>query len=98
MANTENTSMSARLWITAAAVWALCGCTATPLEADYGQSFKQLLENQVFDRTASSSPSTAPSEGADPDMINNAVQSLRIEPMDQSQVSRPLIINVGGGK
>jgi hypothetical protein len=90
--------MSRRLFVMAASVAALCGCAATPLESDYGQSYRQLVENQVFDRATLSNPSTAPVEGADPDMINLAVQSLRTESIDRSQVSQPLVINVAGGK
>jgi hypothetical protein len=98
MTNTENTLMSNRIWVTTAAVWALCGCATTPLEADYGQSVKQLVDNQVFDRNTLSKPTTTPAEGADPDMLNLAVQSLRAEKTDRSQVAQPLTINIGGGK
>ena len=90
--------MSSRLWVTTVAVWALCGCAATPVETDYGQSFKQLVDNQVFDRSTLSRPATAPIEGADPEMLNLAVQSLRTEKADRSQIAQPLTINVGGGK
>jgi len=96
MTNTENTSMSHRLWVTTAVTYALCGCAATPLEADYGQSFKYLVGNQVFDRSTLSRPAAAPVEGADPDMLNVAVQSLRTEKTDRSQVTQPLTINLGG--
>ena len=81
-----------------AAAATLCGCAATPLEADYGKSFRQMVENQVFDRATLANPSPAPVEGADPDMINLAVQSLRTEAIDRSQVAQPLIITVAGGK
>lgn len=97
MTNTKNMSMSRRLLAMAAAA-TLCGCAATPLEADYGKSFRQMVENQVFDRATLANPSPAPVEGADPDMINLAVQSLRTEAIDRSQVAQPLIINVAGGK
>jgi hypothetical protein len=90
--------MSSRLLVTTVAVWALCGCAATPLEADYGQSFKYLVGNQVFDRSTLARPATTPVEGADPDMLNLAVQSLRTEKVERSQVAQPLTINIGGGK
>src|SRR6266702_7659497 len=74
----------------------LAGCSATPLEADYGQSVRQMTDNQVYDRAASTSPSTAAVEGADPDLLNAAVAAMRIPPSDRKEVSKPLIINVGG--
>lgn len=98
MTHTKNTSMNSRPLVMAAAVAALCGCAATPLEADYGKSYRQLVENQVYDRATLSNPSPAPVEGADPDMINLAVQSLRTETVDRSQVAQPLVINVAGAK
>ena len=97
MTRRENTAMTSRLLITAAAGLALSGCAATPLEADYGRSFKQMTENQVYDRATLSKPGTAAVEGADPDMINLAVQAMRAEHIDRSQVAQPMTINIGGG-
>jgi hypothetical protein len=80
-----------------AAGLALGGCaTQTPLEADYGNSVKQLQESQVADRRTLFQPSAAVVEGADPDMLNLAVQSLRAEKIDRAQVSQPMTINIGG--
>jgi hypothetical protein len=78
-----------------AAGLALVGCAATPTEADYGHSFKQMTENQVYNRATLSKPSAAPVEVADPNVINLAVQSLRAEKVDRSQVSQPMTINIG---
>jgi len=78
------------------AACALTGCTTSPLQADYGRSVAQMTDNQVYDRTASTRPSTAPVEGADPDMLNEAVTSMRIPASDRKEVAKPLIINVGG--
>lgn len=80
---------------TAATALALGGCAQTPLEADYGQSVKQMNTYQVYDRRTLFKPSAAPVEGADPDMINLAVQSLRTEKVDRTQVNQPLTINIG---
>jgi hypothetical protein len=81
--------------VTAAAL-VMTGCSATPLEADYGRSFWLMTQNQVYDRAASARPSTAAVEGADPDLLNAAVTAMRIPPSDRKEVSKPLIINVGG--
>lgn len=75
---------------------ALSGCGATPLEADYGQSFKQMSENQVYDRATLVRPSVVAVEGADPDALTLAVKTLRAEAADRKQVSQPLVISIGG--
>jgi hypothetical protein len=74
----------------------LAGCAASPLEADYGHSVAQMTENQVYDRTTLTRPSAVAVEGADPDMLNAAVTSMRIPPSDRKEIPKPLIINVGG--
>lgn len=74
----------------------LTGCNTTPLESDYGQSVKQMQQAQVFDRTTLTNPSTAAVEGADPEMLNMAVQSLRAEPSDRTKIAQPMTISIGG--
>ena len=74
----------------------LAGCESSPLKDDYGHSVAQMTENQVYDRTTLTRPSTAAVEGADPDMLNAAVTAMRIPPTERKEVSKPLIINVGG--
>ena len=97
MTHKESTPMKhfALIAVTTAGL-ALAGCSAMPLEADYGQSVRQMTDNQVYDRAASTYPSTAAVEGADPDLLNAAVTAMRIPPSDRKEVSKPLIINVGG--
>lgn len=81
---------------TAVAALALGGCAAkTPLEADYGNSVKQMNTYQVYDRRTLYKPSAAPVEGADPEMLNLAVQSLRTEKVDRAQVNQPITLNIG---
>ena len=75
---------------------ALVGCAATPLETDYGQSLKQMNENQVYDRATLARPSVLAVEGADPDALMLAVKTLRTEATDRKQVSQPLTISIGG--
>jgi hypothetical protein len=82
--------------IAVTAGFALSGCEATPLQADYGRSVAQMTENQVYDRTTLTRPSAAAVEGADPDLLNAAVTAMRIPPSDRKEVSKPLIVNIGG--
>lgn len=80
------------------AVFALGGCAASPMAADYGHSVALMTENQVYDPTTLTRPSAARVEGADPDMLNAAVTSMRIPPSDRKEIPKPLILNVGSGQ
>jgi hypothetical protein len=74
---------------------ALGGCGATPLEADYGHSFKQMSESQVYDHRTLVAPSALAPVGADPEMLSAAVKAMRTESIDRKQVSQPLVISIG---
>jgi len=74
----------------------LAGCAATPLEADYGRSFRQMSENQVYDPATLATPNGAAVEGADPNMIELAVKTMRTEKIDRAKVAQPLVVNIGG--
>jgi hypothetical protein len=95
MTHTKDTTMRNLALMATAAGLALSGCAATRLEADYGHSVKRMTEYQVYNRSTLTRPSAAPVEGADPNMINLAVQSLRAEKVDRTQVSQPMTINIG---
>jgi len=76
---------------------ALVGCSSpSALESDYGDSVKQMTEGQVYDRTTLTRPSRTAVEGADPDMINAAVVSMRTQATDRKDVSKPVVISIGG--
>jgi hypothetical protein len=80
-----------------AATLPLAGCGHTPLEADYGQSVQILSENQVYDRTTLTRPSTAAVLGGDPDMINLGLTNLRTSATDRKEVARPVNISINQG-
>lgn len=96
MKHRKHTNMRHLAAAAAAAGLALGGCAQTPLEADYGNSVRQMQTYQVYDRRTLYKPSAAPVEGADPEMLNLAVQSLRTEKVDRSQIQQPMTINIGG--
>jgi len=96
MTHTQSTTMKHFALIAVIAACTLTGCGMTPLQADYGRSVTQMTDNQVYDRAASTHPSTAPVEGADADLLNAAVTQMRIPASDRKEVSKPLIINIGG--
>jgi hypothetical protein len=37
-------------------------------------------------------------ESADPDMLNLAVTTMRTQAVDRKAVSKPIIVNIGGGQ
>jgi hypothetical protein len=80
----------------AVATLAIGGCGATPLEADYGHSFKQMSANQVYDHATLLRPSAVAAEGADPEMLSLAIKTMRTEAVDRKQVAQPLVISIGG--
>ena len=74
----------------------LAGCGLTPLEADYGHSVRQMTENQVYNPATLVRSGDAAVEGADPEMINQAVKTMRTEKIDRANVAQPLVISVNG--
>ena len=76
--------------------FSLAGCAPSALQADYGRSVQLMTENQVYDPTTLTRPSSAAVEGADPDMINLALTTMRTQAVDRKEVSKPIIVNIGG--
>jgi hypothetical protein len=76
--------------------FSLVGCAQTPLEADYGRSVQLMSENQVYDPTTLTRPSLAAVNGADPDMLNLAVTTMRTQAVDRKEVSKPIVLSIGG--
>lgn len=75
----------------------LGGCARTPLEADYGHSVRDLSENQVYDSTTLTRPSTAAVVGGDPEMINLGLTNLRTSATDRKEVAKPVNISINQG-
>jgi hypothetical protein len=76
---------------------AIAGCSSTSrVEDEYGASVRQMINAQVYDATTLTSPSTKPVEGADPDMVNNAITALREHVAAPEEVSEDLVIGVKG--
>ena len=78
--------------------FSLAGCAPSALEADYGRSVQLMTENQVYDQTTLTRPSLRAVEGADPDMLNLAVTTMRTQAVDRKEVSKPITVNIGGGQ
>jgi hypothetical protein len=76
----------------------LAGCVQSPLQADYGHSVTLMTENQVYDPTTLTRPSLAPVQGADPNMLDLAVTTMRTQAVERREVSKPIVVNIGGGQ
>ena len=74
----------------------LAGCAQSPLEADYGRSVQLMSENQVYDPTTLTRPSLAPVQGADPNMLDLAVTTMRTQAAERREVPKPIVVNIGG--
>ena len=74
----------------------LAACTPSALQADYGKSVELMTENQVYDPTTLTRPRLTAVEGADPDMLNLAVTTMRTQAIDRKEVSKPIVVNIGG--
>lgn len=75
--------------------FSLAGCVQSALQADYGRSVRLMSENQVYDHTTLTRPSLAVA-AADPDVLNLAVTTMRTQAVDRKEVSRPIVVNIGG--
>jgi hypothetical protein len=70
--------------------------TRTPTEADYGRAVREMINAQVADPRTLTNPSTAAVTGADPDMVNAALNTLRGEVAEPDDVKRDIVLKVGG--
>jgi len=76
--------------------FSLAGCAQSALQADYGRSVQLMSENQVYDPTTLTRPSLTAVNGADPDMLNLAVTTMRTQVVERKAVSKPIVVNIGG--
>ena len=87
-----------RILILVAVAAAAAGCSTpqTQTESNYGKAVRDMISAQVADPTTLTNPSTAPVTGADPDMVNAAVNALRGEVSKPEDVKRDIVLKVGG--
>lgn len=64
--------------------------------ADFGNSVRQMTEQQIYDMNAASSPDTNAVLGGDPDRLNNTLEGHRQDVAKPSDVETPMMINLGG--
>lgn len=81
--------------IVLAAVCAAC-VGPTRVEADYRKSVNEMIQAQVANPATLANPSTAVVTGADPDMVNTAIDAMRGHVAKPEDVQRDIVLKVGG--
>lgn len=89
--------MKASTFMVAASLAALSGCATSTPEQQYGESVRQMINAQVYDPATLTAPSARPVEGADPDMVNAAIQAFREHVAKPEEVGESIVIQLGGG-
>ncbi|WP_129777856.1 hypothetical protein [Peristeroidobacter soli] len=76
---------------------AIGGCAETPLaDADYGNSFRQLVQAQTLDAVAASNPPEFAPEMTDAARLENALDIYRKDvAKGNTEVKRPIVFEVG---
>lgn len=64
--------------------------------ADFGNSVRQMTEQQIYDMNAASSPDRNAVLGGDPDRLNKTLEGHRNDVAKASDVAAPITINLGG--
>ena len=63
--------------------------------ADFGNSVRNMTEQQIYDINAASSPDPNAVLGGDPDRLNNTLDGHRKDVAKPSSVGAPITINLG---
>ena len=76
------------------------GCADTPrVDADYGKSYRQMVQAQTYDPEASRNPPALAPESGDGQRLKNALDEHRKDVAKGSQdVERPIVFEVGEGQ
>jgi len=83
--------------ITTAIVLLSTGCAnQNRTAADFGNSVRQMTEQQIYDMNAATSPDPNAVLGGDPDRLNNTLDGHRKDIASPSAVAAPVTINLGG--
>jgi hypothetical protein len=74
----------------------LAGCESTRTDSEYGEAVRQMINAQTYDPATLTKPSAKPVEGADPDMVNAAIEVFREHVSRPEDVGQDIVIQVGG--
>ena len=82
--------------VTTAIVLLSAGCAnQNRTAADFGNSVRQMTEQQIYDMNAATSPDPNAVLGGDPDRLNNTLDGHRKDVANPASVAAPVTINVG---
>lgn len=83
--------------ITTAIVLCSAGCAnQSRTAADFGNSVRQMTEQQIYDINAATLPDPNAVLGGDPDRLNNTLEGHREDVAKPADVAAPVTINLGG--
>lgn len=83
--------------VTASIVLFCTGCANQGrTAADFGNSVRQMTEQQIYDMNAAASPDPNAVLGGDPDRLNNTLEGHRKDVAKPESVVAPVTINLGG--
>ena len=75
---------------------AIAGCETTGSNKSTAQSVRQMINAQMYNPATLTNPSDKPVEGADPDMVNAAIEAFREHVSKPEDVGQDIVIQVGG--
>ena len=88
--------MTIKTIATTATFIVLAACSSNRVEDEYGDAVHEMVNAQVYNPATLTNPSDKPVEGADPDMVNNAIEALREHVGAPEEVSNDIVVRVGG--
>lgn len=87
--------MLVKILAVSAILLSIAACESTRVETEYGQSVRQMINAQTYDPATLTNPSDKPVEGADPDMVNAAIEAFREHVSKPENVGQDIVIQVG---
>jgi hypothetical protein len=88
--------MFKRILAASAMLLLIAACESNRTEAEYGQAVRQMINAQTYNPSTLTNPSDKAVEGADPDMVNAAVEVAREHVSKPEDVGQDIVIQVGG--
>lgn len=88
--------MSLKEWVALAAACTLIpACSTSRVEEEHGRAVRQMINAQTYDVKTLTNPSSAPVEGADPDMVNAAITVFKENVSRPEEIGKPITIQLG---
>jgi len=72
------------------------GCSSQPIDAEFGDAVRNVMEYQIHDYEAALHPPPEAVEGSDPDRLNAVIEAHRTGAAEAQDAPQPVIISIGG--